>query len=68
MKQYSYDKICKMLEPIMDMMKTEYPNDAVLIVQSDFANISYIHKDMCFSRSFDSGATHNNNQEVKNLD
>ena len=68
MKQYSYDKIYKLLEPLMDMMKAEYPNDAVLIVQSDFANISYIHKDMCFSRPSNSAVTQSNKQEVKKLD
>lgn len=43
-----YEKINKLIQPLMDIMKEEYPNNAELIITPDFAMINYRLNDMTF--------------------
>lgn len=56
MRKYSYEQISEMIQPIMDMMKKEYPNNAELVITPDFATIICKHNDMIFQ-----------SKEMKNL-
>ena len=48
MRKYSHEEISKMIQPLMDMMKEDYPNNAELIITPDFAMINYRLNDMVF--------------------
>lgn len=48
MKEYNFEKIDKMVQPLMEMMQKEYPNDAVLIIEPYFARIEYRHGELIF--------------------
>lgn len=48
MKKYNYEKIDKMIQPIMDMMNEEFPNDCKLIIDRDFAKIVFEHDYLIF--------------------
>ena len=48
MRKYSHEEINKMLQPLMDMMKEDYPNNAELIITPDFSMINYRLNDMVF--------------------
>lgn len=50
MKSYNYQRISDLITPLMDMMREEYPNNAELIITSDFAKIQYTLTDMNFMR------------------
>lgn len=50
MKAYNYQRISDLITPLMDMMREEYPNNAELIITSDFAKIQYTLTDMNFMR------------------
>lgn len=50
MRKYSHEEISKMIQPLMDMMKEDYPNNAELIITPDFAMINYRLNDMTFAR------------------
>ena len=50
MKKYSHEEISKMIQPLMDMMKEDYPKNAELIITPDFAMINYRLNDMTFAR------------------
>lgn len=50
MKAYNYQRISDLITPLMDMMREEYPNNAELIITSDFAKIQYTLTDMSFMR------------------
>ena len=50
MRKYSHEEINKMIQPLMDMMKEDYPNNAELIITPDFAMINYRLNDMTFAR------------------
>lgn len=50
MRKYSHEEINKMIQPLMDMMKEDYPNNAELIITPDFAVINYRLDDMVFER------------------
>mgnify|MGYP003301793708 CR=1 FL=1 len=50
MKSYNYQRISDLITPLMDMMREEYPNNAELIITSDFAKIQYALTDMNFMR------------------
>ncbi len=50
MRKYSHEEINKMIQPLMDMMKEDYPNNAELIITPDFAIINYKLNDMIFAR------------------
>lgn len=48
MKKYNYDKIDKLLQPLMEMMREEYPNEYKLIVEPDFCRIIHESDVMIF--------------------
>lgn len=48
MKNYDFNKIDKMLQPLMTMMQEEFPNNCKLIVEPYFARIVYEHDEMIF--------------------
>ena len=48
MRKYSREEINKMIQPLMDMMREDYPNNAELIITPDFAMINYRLNDMVF--------------------
>lgn len=48
MRKYSHNRIQELTQPLMDMMKEDYPNNAELIITPDFAMINYKHSDMVF--------------------
>ena len=50
MRKYSHEEINKMIQPLMDMMKEDYPNNAELIITPDFAMINYRLNDMTFQK------------------
>ena len=50
MKTYNYEQISKLIQPLMDLMKEEYPNNAELVINSEFAKIKYTLTDMSFMR------------------
>lgn len=43
MKKYDFQKIDKLLQPVMEMMREEFPNDCKLIVGPDFSQIVFEH-------------------------
>ena len=53
MRKYSHEEINKLVQPLMDMMKEDYPNNAELIITPDFAMISYRLNDMTFAREIE---------------
>jgi hypothetical protein len=48
MRKYSHEQINELIQPLMDMMKEDYPNNAELIITPDFAMINYRLNDMVF--------------------
>lgn len=48
MKKYNYEKIDKLIQPLMTMMQEEYPNGFKLIIEPHFARIVYEHDEMLF--------------------
>ena len=48
MKNYDFNKIDKMIQPLMTMMQEEFPNNCKLIVEPYFARIVYEHNGMIF--------------------
>ena len=48
MKNYNYEKIDKLIQPLMTMMQEEYPNGFKLIIEPNFARIVYEHDEMLF--------------------
>ena len=50
MKEYNYQKINKLIRPLMEFMKTEYPNNYQLIIERDFACLNYNHTELTFMR------------------
>lgn len=48
MKKYDFNKINKLLQPLMAMMQEEFPNNCKLIVEPYFARIVYEHDEMIF--------------------
>lgn len=53
MRKYSHGRIQELIQPLMDMMKEDYPNNAELIITPDFAMINYKHSDMIFQSKKD---------------
>ena len=47
-KSYNYQRIDEMVQPLIEMMRAEYPNDARLVIDSNSAQIQYVHTDMTF--------------------
>ena len=43
MRKYCYQQIDELVQPIMDFMRTEYPNDCKMIITADFAHITHEH-------------------------
>ena len=43
MKKYDFQTIDKLLQPLMEMMREEFPNDCKLIVGADFSQIVFEH-------------------------
>ena len=48
MKSYDFNKIDKILQPLMTMMQEEFPNNCKLIIEPHFARIVYNHDEMIF--------------------
>ena len=48
MKNYDFNKIDKMIQPLMKMMQEEFPNNCKLIIEPHFARIVYNHDEMIF--------------------
>lgn len=48
MKNYDYKKIQELVDPIMEMMKEEYPNNTKVVITSFGAEIIYEHTEMTF--------------------
>ena len=48
MKKYDFNKIDKLLQPLMTMMQEEFPNNCKLIIEPYFARIVYEHDEMIF--------------------
>ena len=48
MKNYDFNKIDKMIQPLMTMMQEEFPNNCKLIIEPHFARIVYNHDEMIF--------------------
>ena len=48
MKKYDFNKINKLLQPLMAMMQEEFPNNCKLIIEPYFARIVYEHDEMIF--------------------
>ena len=62
MRKYSYEQINQMIQPLMDMMKADYPNNSELTITPDFAMITYSHNDMMFQRKTLSAEIKSENQ------
>ena len=50
MRTNNWEKINELIQPLMKVMQQDYPNDAQLVITSNFAKIEYIHTDMNFLR------------------
>ena len=48
MENYDFNKIDKLLQPLMTMMQEEFPNNCKLIIEPHFARIVYEHDEMIF--------------------
>lgn len=48
MKNYDFNKIDKLIQPLMTMMQEEFPNNCKLIIEPHFARIVYEHDEMIF--------------------
>lgn len=48
MRNYNFNKINKLLQPLMTMMREEFPNNCKLIIEPYFARIVYEHDEMIF--------------------
>lgn len=49
MKEYNYEKIQDILQPVFDFMTTEYPNGYTLVIDSYSAQIEHTSCDMIIS-------------------
>ena len=49
MKNYDFNKIDQLIQPLMTMMQEEFPNNCKLIIEPYFARIVYEHDEMIFS-------------------
>ncbi len=48
MKNYDFQKIDELIQPLMTMMQEEFPNSCKLIIEPHFARIVYQHDEMIF--------------------
>lgn len=48
MKKYSYETIDELVQPVMEMMREEFPNDCVLVIDAKSAQLEYRHGCMTF--------------------
>lgn len=48
MKKYNYEKIDKLLQPVMAMMREEFPNDCKLIIDGNYSQIIFEHVYLSF--------------------
>lgn len=48
MQKYNYNSIDKMVQPIMEMMQEEFPNNCKFVISPHFATIVYEHDEMIF--------------------
>ena len=48
MKNYDFNKIDQLIQPLMTMMQEEFPNNCKLIIEPYFARIVYDHDEMIF--------------------
>ena len=43
MRDYNYEMLSKMVQPIMEMMRKEFPNNCKMIIEPDFSHIVFEH-------------------------
>ena len=41
MRKHCYEQVDKLVQPIMDFMREEYPNDCKMVISADFAHIEH---------------------------
>ena len=57
MKNYNYEEINKLIQPLMKMMQEEFPNGFLLIIKPNYAEIVYEHREMNFLSRTDMSET-----------
>lgn len=53
MRKFSRIEIEKLIKPLFEVMQSDYPNDAQLVITSHSATIEYMHTDMVFLTNYD---------------
>ena len=48
MTRHTREQVDKMVQPIMDMLRIEYPNNCKMVITPDIATILYEHEEMLF--------------------
>ena len=48
MTRHTREQVDKMVQPIMDMLRIEYPNNCKMVITPDLATILYEHEEMLF--------------------
>ena len=51
MERYNYEKINKLIQPVIELMKEEFPNDCEIIIDSTSAQIVFRHRYLTFLRT-----------------
>ena len=41
MRKYCYEQVDKLVQPLMDFMREEYPNNCKMVITADFSKIVY---------------------------
>ena len=41
MRKLCYEQVDKLVQPLMDFMREEYPNNCKMVITADFSNIVY---------------------------
>ena len=41
MRKYCYEQVDKLVQPLMDFMREEYPNNCKMVITADFSQIVY---------------------------
>lgn len=49
MRTYCYERIDKNIQELMQILATDYPNNAELVITPTYAAIRYMHIDMNFT-------------------
>lgn len=53
MRKFTRTEIGARIKPLLEVMQSDYPNDARLVITSHSATIEYMHTDMVFLISYD---------------